>query len=572
VNFRGTSVLHKKRRLLSSAGAAWLLASGTAFAQVPPTLPGAVQPGRDRPSLSVPTQPDFDFSIEAPHRSGVARAVDQVSFTLKDVRITGAKAIPAASFRELYEKLLGKEIKLAAILDVADAIEQSYRNEGYLLVRAYVPPQRVRDGVFTINVVEGRIAHVAVEGGAPETQDQIRAYLQKSVDVSPLPIKTMERSLLLANDLPGVTASGVLKASEDVAGASDIIVSVDQPRVTGGLGVDNRGSRFSGFWTLNGDVEINSIFGNDQLGAVLTTSPDATEQIAGQLRYRRAVGDDGMIGSLIGTITHGQPGSTLAAFGVLTDSWAFGPRVSYPIIRTRAETLQLDAGFTAQDAHIDILGTRLSHDQWRVLDFGMTYLRANWLAGSWLATLDLAQGLNAFGATPNGSALLSRKGGETDFTKFTGLLRYIAPLSGGFSVALTGQGQYSSAPLINGELISFGGLQVGRGYDPGGITGDHGLGGAAELRYDTVLTDSIIQALQPYAYVDAGRTWYIQRGAAIDPALLDQSIASIGTGLRFSLPHDANVGLEVSHTLDAVAGSDAGKRATKFFVTAGIRF
>jgi hemolysin activation/secretion protein len=564
--FRG---LHKTRVLLF-AGTACVLALRPAvtLAQV---LPGAVQPGRDRPAPSIPSQPDFDFSIESPHRSTVGRAVDQVEFTLKDVRITGAKAIPASNFRELYEKLLGKEIRLAAILDVADQIEQSYRNEGYLLVRAYVPPQRVRDGIFTINVVEGHIAHVTVEGGKPDTQDEVRAYIQKSVDVSPLPLPTMERSLLLANDLPGVSATGVLHASADVAGASDLVVSLDQPPVTGGLAVDNRGSRFSGLWTLNGDVQFNSVFGNDQLAAVLTTSPDASEQIAGQVRYRRAIGDDGVIGSLNGTVTHGEPGSTLAAFGVLTDSWAFGPRVSYPIIRTRAETLQVDAGFTAQDAHIDILGTRISHDQWRVMDFSLTYLR-NWLSGSWLATVDLAQGIHGLGATPNGSALLSRRGGETDFTKFTGLLRYTAPLIDGFSAVLTGQGQYSTAPLINGELISFGGLQIGRGYDPGGITGDHGLGGSAELRYDTALSDSIVRALEPYVYVDAARTWYIQRGAAIDPALMDQSIASIGTGVRLSLPHDATLGFEVSHTLDAVVGSDAGKRATKFFVTAGIRF
>src|SRR5664279_4382770 len=115
----------------------------------------------------------------------------------------------------------------------------------------------------------------------------------------------MERSLLLANDLPGVTASGVLKPAEDVAGASDVVVDVSQPRFTGGLGVDNRGSRFSGLWTLTGDAQVNSLFGDDQLGASLTTAPDASEQVAGQLRYRRVIGDDGLIASLIGTVTHG---------------------------------------------------------------------------------------------------------------------------------------------------------------------------------------------------------------------------------------------------------------------------
>ncbi len=540
-----------------------------ALAQLAGPLPGAVQPGRDRPAPTTPSTPDFDFRIEGARRSSVARAVDQLHFTLKDVKISGAKALPVSDFAPLYAQLIGKDVALADILDVADQIEQSYRNEGYLLVRAYVPPQRVRDGVFTINVVEGKIAHVTVEGGQPETQAQVRSYVAKSVGVSPLPEKTMERSLLLSNDLPGVTASGVLRPSDE-AGASDLVVTLDQPRFTGGLGFDNRGSRFSGLWTLSADAEVNSLFGDDQLAASLTTSPDASEQIAGQLRYRRAIGDDGVIASLVGTITHGQPGSTLSAFNVATDSWAVGPRVAWPIIRSREESLLLDTGFTAQDARVDILGTHFSHDQWRVLDVGLTYLRS-W-HGSWLFTGDIAQGLQVFGASANNSAVLSRKGGTTDFTKINGLARFVTPVAENLSAVFTGQGQFSFSPLINGELISFGGLQIGRGYDPGGITGDHGIGGSAELRYDQALQDSILLSIQPYLYVDTARTWYIQRGAALDPTLTDQSLVSIGGGVRTALPNNATLGLEVSRTLNAVLGSDAGREATKVFVTGGIRF
>jgi hemolysin activation/secretion protein len=551
---------------------------GPAWAQVssaaPPVanLPGAVQPGRDRPPPEMLSQPQFDFRIEEPDRSPVPRAVDQVRFILTDIRIVGAKALPAAGFRKLYEKLLDKEVGLADILDVADEIEQAYRDAGYLLVRAYVPPQRVRDGVFTINVTEGHVEHVTVQGGFPETVDQVNAYLKDDVGVTPPRVSNIERGLLLANDLPGVTASGVLRPALDVAGASDIVVNIDQPRITGGVAVDNRGSRFSGLWTLNGDVQINSLFGNDQLGAVLTTSPDASEQLAGQLRYRHTIGDDGAVASLVVTAGHGQPGSTLAAFNILTDSWTAGPRLSYPLIRSRAETLALEGGITVQDSDVNILGARLSHDQWRVLDLAVTWLRSNWLGGSWSSTLDLAQGLPIFGATPDDSAELSRKGGATDFTKVTGSANYIKPLGSGFSAVLTGQGQYSLSPLITGELISFGGLQTGRGYDPGGINGDHGLGGSAELRYDKLLDNSVLLAVEPYAYFDTARTFYIQRGVAIDASLMDQSIASVGGGIRSSLAYNTSLGLEVSQTLDAVEGSDAGHRATKVFVSASMRF
>jgi hemolysin activation/secretion protein len=537
-------------------------------------LPGAVQPGRgDRPVPIPPSQPDFDFRIDAPSRSAGGRDLDTVIFTLKDLHITGAKMLPAETFRPLYAKLIGQTVKLSNILDVADGIEKIYRDKGYILVRAYVPPQRVRDGVFTINVVEGKIAHVTVQGGTPATQDKIKQYLQPSVDQAPLPLASMERSLLLSNDLPGTTASGVLKPSEDVPGASDLVVNVNQPRFTGGLGSDNRGSRYSGLWTLIADAQINSIFdGADQLTGAFITSPDATEQVATQARYRRAIGPDGVIGTIAGTITHGQPGSTLSAFGVVTDSWAVGPRLTWPIIRSREQSLQLDGGITFQQADTDILASRVAHDVWRVADINATYLYSNWMGGSWLATAGIAQGIPALGASPNLSANLSRKGGYLDFTKFTGLVRYVGFLPEGFSVVVTGQGQFSSAPLINGELISFGGAGIGRGYDPGAITGDHGLGGSGELRYDAPWANQYVLNVQPYVYADGGQTWYIQRGAAIDPSFMDQSVTSVGGGVRLALPYNASLGLEGSRTLRAVTGSDVGKKATKLFVTAGIRF
>ncbi len=557
-------------------GGAWgafvffgLLSGMPANAQV---LPGAVQPGRDRPGPALPSQPDFDFSIVAPHRSPVPRAVDEVHFKLTDIKIAGTKTIAAAYFRPLYENLIGKDITLSNILDVADKIEAIYRARGYLLVRAYVPPQRVSDGVFTIDVVEGFLSNVTVQGGDEDVRSQIRGYLLPARMERPLPLETMERGLLLANDIPGVTASGVLKPSPDTPGASDLVVDVSQPWIEGGLAVDNRGSRFSGLWTVTGDVEFNSLLGEDQLQATATVSPSSLEQVQGTLRYRRAIGDDGLVASLIGTITHGQPGSTLSAFNVLTDSWAAGPRLTYPVIRTREETLLLDGGFTVQDARVGVLSTGISHDQWRVFDFGGSYQRMGILGGVWTATFDVSQGLPILGATPNHAITLSRLGALTDFTKLNLYSRLALPVIGSLSAVFAVQGQYSFAPLITGEQIAFGGTQIGRGYDPGAITGDHGVGGSAELRYDFHLADFFIETLEPYVYVDGAQTWYIQRGPAFSPTLTNQSIASVGGGFRFWLPYNLTAGAEVARTLRAVPGSDGGSKATKVLIDLAVRF
>jgi hemolysin activation/secretion protein len=287
----------------------------------------------------------------------------------------------------------------------------------------------------------------------------------------------------------------------------------------------------------------------------------------GQLRYRRPVGEQGALVSLNGTLTHGEPGSTLQSFQVLTDSWALGSRLVFPLKRSREESIVLEGGFTAQDAQVDILGSPLSHDRWRVIDLGAGYLRNGFLGGDWAANVDIAQGLPILGATANGSPELSRIGARTDFTKISGGVRFTRPVTGSFEVMLAAQGQYAFDPLVIGEQIAFGGLPIGRGYDLGALTGDHGLGGTVELRYNWPLRISILQTLQPYAFFDAARVWNVQHTGP-----LGRSIDSAGGGVRAWMDYGIFASLEVVRTLEPTPGSDAGKKATKLLVNLGAEF
>jgi hemolysin activation/secretion protein len=279
------------------------------------------------------------------------------------------------------------------------------------------------------------------------------------------------------------------------------------------------------------------------------------------------VGDQGGLLSLDGTVTHGEPGSTLQAFHVLTDSWAVGPRFTFPLERTREESIVLETGFTIQSARVNILGALLSHDNWRVIDFGISYLRGDFLGGAWSANADIAQGLPILGATDNGSPELSRAGARIDFTKISGGFRFTRPLADGFEILLATQGQYAFDPLVVGEQFAFGGAQNGRGYDPGALTGDHGLGGTIELRYDPQLKIAEIQALQPYAFYDAARVWNVQ-----DTGPSGLSIGSVGAGMRAWLDNNISGDMEVAHTLEAVPGSDGGRRTTKLLLNLSAGF
>ena len=541
----------------------------------PVNLPGAVQPGHDRPlPQPEPLPQKFDFSVEAPHRSPVPRAVDEIKFQLVDIHIVGTKIFSAAQFRPLYENLIGTQISLRNIFNVADSIERTYRDAGYLLVRAYVPPQHVSDGVFTINVVEGFVESTSVQGSDPGTARIVKSYLAPVLKEHPLRVATIERALLMSNDIPGVSATGVLRPGANVPGASDLVVTIAQPEVIGSLSSNNRGSHFSGIWTVTGTAQYNGIFGGDELDASLTVAPHSLkQQLSGQMRYRTALTDGGLVGSLIGTASRGAPSGSIGGAQITTDSWAAGPRLTYPFIRTREESLSIDGGFTVQEAKVKILGVPVSHDKWRVVDLGLTYSSNDFLAGSLSSTVDIAQGLPILGASPNHSTELSLYG-RSVFTKATALVRYNnrSLLPEPFSFAITGNGQYSANPLITGEQILFGGTQIGRGYDPGAVTGDSGIGGDFELRYDTRYPDWDIRGLEPYAFFDAAKVWNRSRPPSAGIPLGNFTIASTGIGVRFWLPYNMYVDFEGARTLEAVPGSDSGRRATKFLTDIAITF
>ena len=568
---------------------AGIAAGSAALAQTPPQLPGAVEPGRDRPLPQPPTQPAFEFTIESPGRSQVPRAVEELRFQLNGIRIEGAKVIPPDELRPLYANLIGKEVSVTDILDVADAIGDAYRQRGYVISHAFVPPQRVRDGVFTIIVAEGYVDAVNVEGGGAGTQSLVKSYFDPVLAQRPLQLGTMERALLLANDTNGVTASGVLRPAPSTPGASDLVVSLSESTFAGGLNVDNRGSRFQGFWTLAGDAEANGIIAaGDQLLASYQTSPDVLEKTAGQVRYRLPIGSDGLAASLGVTVTHGEPGASLAPLNVITDSYAFGPRLSYPLLRSRAESLTFDGGFTVQSAKVNTLGFLLSHDQWRVLDVSANYSRVL-LGGSAAASFDVAEGLGVLGATTNDSTsplglqILSPSGathGNPQFTKLSGTLRYTREIWGPVNASLAAQGQMAFAPLVAGEQIAFGGSGIGRGYDPGAITGDHGAGGSFELRYDQRLPEYFVDLVQPYVYYDTAKVWNVHGatsgivvtgGGAVGVGS-GLALSSVGIGIRFYFPHNIYADVEISHTMKAVPGSDSGKRTNKLLFEAAVRF
>src|ERR1019366_138085 len=115
---------------------------------------------------------------------------------------------------------------LATVYSIAQALTAKYGNDGYVLSRAVVPPQNLdpTNAVVTIQVVEGYVDKVEWPSSLSRNDDFFSDYGARITAERPANIKTIERYLLLAGDLPGISVSSRFQGSADNVGASTLVV------------------------------------------------------------------------------------------------------------------------------------------------------------------------------------------------------------------------------------------------------------------------------------------------------------------------------------------------------------
>ncbi|HEV8458706.1 MAG TPA: POTRA domain-containing protein, partial [Methylomirabilota bacterium] len=119
-------------------------------------------------------------------------------------RVTGATVFPPEKLHTLLAEGEGRALTLAQIEGLAARITAFYRERGYILARAYVPAQEMRDGVIEIAVLEGRVGRIEVNGVRWYDPDYIRSYVQPPSEARVFELGSFERGMLLLNDLPGL--------------------------------------------------------------------------------------------------------------------------------------------------------------------------------------------------------------------------------------------------------------------------------------------------------------------------------------------------------------------------------
>lgn len=544
-----------------------LLAMGLAFGVMASAPAYQTAADQSDPSLiehdlrqSDQAQPKAKPSIEIGRPEAGRTAVTE-DVVVGAIRIEGASALPPAAFAAAIETYVGRTLSTRDLTSLASDIANVARKAGFGLATAWIPEQRVANGVLRVVLDEGRIDAVEVTGSGAAA---VRPYLERLAGSRAATIASLERQLVLAGDVPGIRMG---KARLQRRGGRNILmVQAVRDRVRGSANIDNWGSAAVGPIRARLTADINGILAeDDRLTIGGTVTPIQPREFAlAHLSYTKVLGGSGTEVTVGGYVARSEPGGGLKEFDIEGISSEVELGVRHPFLRSRFASLWGSLDFRVRDSSQGRGDVKVRDD--RIATVAAGGLAVHRGPGTRArARFSLVQGLDVLDSTRRGDPLASRPDGSAEFTKLELWVEYERQLGRGFSLFGQAEGQVANRPLLSSEEMGLGGRYFGRAWDYREFSGDKGVAGSLEVRFDLERLPSPVDDAQLYTYVDAGRVGNYEGGFG------GGSLASAGGGIRLWLDGGIQASLQAGFPLTDGADPTAD-RDPRFSFTLGKRF
>ena len=471
-------------RTLVSAILGCGLCISIAQAQVVPDAGSVLREQERARTPGVPPRTVPAPTVEEPTRPAM-KAPDGARFIVKGFRFTRTTAFPEAQLLPLLQDLVGKSLGLADLESAADRITRYYRSRGWMVARAYIPSQDIKDGIVEIIVLEGRLDRVSVvsgEGGrlnAAVVTDIVAAALH----AGEVREDGMERALLLINDLPGVQATSSLSPGADVGTSLLTVETVEGRALAGNVDLDNGGSKFSGVWRLGANLNLNDPRGiGDQLFARVTHS-SGTEYA--RLGYQLPWGANGLTAGASYTYSDYRLCCDFAPLQAKGDAKVASLTLAYPVMRSRAANVRLSAGVDAKAFYNQTIAGTTSDKDARVLNLALSADATDAWAGGGYSSGSVSMAAGRFdlgGWSPDLQVDDATARTHGDYQKVNLTALRLQAVGDDWTLFAAFSAQFASRNLDSAEKFSLGGPAGVRAYPQGEAAGDEGLQLNLEMR------------------------------------------------------------------------------------------
>lgn len=495
-------------------------------AQSAPAAPDAGQTSRElqkQPNLNTPKSV-APVRVEGDTAKGAVE--DGLRIAIKAIRISGNSVFATDVLESLVVDLIRGERSLAELDAGAARITAYYRERGYVVARAYLPAQDIKDGAVEIRVLEGQIGDQRINNGSHLSEGQVNKYTKDIKHGDAVQSGRIDRAVLLLSDTPGVGGARATLQPGASVGTSDLLIEVDPAApYAANIEADNYGNRYTGEYRLGATLALNSPL---KIGDQLTVRALASNEnlIYGRLAYQLPVGSSGLRLGGAYSETHYELAKEFASIKAHGSARSASLFTTYPFVRSQASNLYGTLTGEYKDL-LDKTDVPVSSvdKQVRLINFGMAGSHRDVLGGAGITSVDTALifgHLNMDVASLAIDATTARS--EGGFARFTYNLNRLQRVTDADSLSITVSGQQASKNLNSSEKFTLGGANGVRAYPQGEGNGDDGWLANLELRHN------FLDNLQAIAFYDAGGVNI--NHTAYSTATNTRNIAGAGVGLN----------------------------------------
>ena len=399
-------------------------------------------------------------------------------FQLNKIIFQGNKIYPDKKLLTLANGLIGKEVYLEDIMDLAVAISRFYQKNGYLTSYAYLSPQEIVNGVVVINIKESKVVEKDIAGNRWEKEWYLRNLALGGKGLG-------ENKVFNSKDLQGamknINREAYLKGTAEITKNKDdntvIKLNVaDRCPINLDFSWDDFGRDYTGRQRATGIVGIDNVTGfGDKIYAGAILSQDSTGALAG---YQIPIGPYGTKVAFdysYSSVNIGGPYRDQNITGHATD---YAVRLIQPIINTATKELSASISLDALSSKTDVgaINQTISDYNLRVLRTGL-YGMFDDKHGRTISNIGVDMGTNALGASEN-----IDNGPQSVFYKIVASISRIQRLPKNCLGVVRINGQYSPQSLYAAEQMYLGGVYSIRGYQSSELLGDYGISGTFEIR------------------------------------------------------------------------------------------
>ncbi len=525
----------------------------------------------ERKPVITPTETQPSPPLETP----------DLTISVRQIEVVGSTIFTPKDWNPIIEPLAGRTVTLAQLQEAADKITQLYVENGYITSRAVLGEQEIVDGVVQIQVIEGRLSEIKIEG-APRLDNYVRSRLELGAKTPLRPNRIEDQLLLLQSDplIKGINASlqpgvkigeSILVVTVNPAPSFNAELTADNysPPILGGeqygigVGYGNLtglGDRIfasykhtsgrTNLWDFRYHIPLNPMDGAVELRAFLSRSEFTSSQTFNLINQ--------------GQITQETFDLTLSS-----DYDFYQASFRQPIIRTPRKELALSLGFSYRNGFplealeavnlpailtdflnqvgveqglqdLGLLSPDLNQDKTSVFALGVDYITRD-QSGVWALRSQFNFGTGLFDATIRPSPL-------PDGLFFSWLLQMqrIHRLGEDNLLLISVDIQLTPNSLLASEQFVIGGGQSLRGYRQNVRFGDNGFRFSIEDRIALVKNEVGNAVFQIAPFADIGQVWNNPDNpvtlpsqtflAAIGVGLLWNPVKQVAVRLDFALP------------------------------------